>query len=178
MNPSGSNWLLETEFYPDAVMRFRDLLHDTFGDTFRAYYDGSPDPVGASMCPCIAVTERQMDFDTGATETDQNTHNLIIRVIFNKRDDYGAVLADKNVNPTERKLRMVVAGRDKTTGNYLPNTILGVLRPNFTLGSFVIGNRGRVTWGIPDAKQAEGVETAEARIELTVTELQVIPVRS
>lgn len=177
MNPA-ANWFLQDNFYPDVVVRLRDLLRSSLGSQFKAYHDGNPDPLGISMLPCICIVETKMDFDVSATGTDDNTHNILIRVCYNKRDDYGASLVDPQVDLTERKLRLVVMGRDPVTRQYLPNTLMGTLRPNFTLGNYVIGNRGSCTWGVMEKEDEAGVVTAEAHIELTVTEKQIIPIRS
>lgn len=178
MNPA-TNWFMQENFYPDVVVRLRELLIGKFvPHHFKAVFDGNPDPIGKSFLPCICITETKLDFDVSATGTDDNTHNILIRICYNKRDDYGASLVDSNVDLTERKLRLIVMGRDPNTMQYLPNTLLGVLRPNFTLGNYVIGNRGGVTWGVMEKEDANGIATAEAHIALTVTEKQIIPVRT
>lgn len=169
---------LEANQWPDAVFRIRQLLRQTFGEDFKGYYDGDPDPIGKSLLPCISVTETDTSFDVSATETDENVHTILIKIMFNKKDDYGAAFSDKDVDLTSRKLRMIVQGRDPATGNYLPNTILGILRPNFTLGNFGVGNQGKVAYGVNEREEVDGVATAEAHIMLTITEKQVIPTRS
>lgn len=177
MNPA-DNWFEQSNFWPDCVVLIRDLLRDKLGDQFKAYWDGNPDPISKSWLPAIAVTETKMVFDVSATGTDNNDHDILIRVMYNKRDDYGANLIEPNVDLTERKLRLLVMGRDPVTREYLPNTLLGVLRPNFTLGNYVIGNHGSVEWGVMDKQDEAGLATAEAHIMLTVTERQLVPVRT
>jgi len=178
MNPQ-AQWN-EENFYPDAVIRIRDLLKAAFqaDGTFKGFYDGDPDPVGKSVLPCISVTETDMAFDVGATQTDRNTHTLLIKIMFNKKDDFGAALSDPQVDLTSRKMRWIVLGRDPTTNNYLPNSVMGVLRPNFTMGNYAIGNSGKVTWGVNEREEVDGVATAEAHIMITVEELMVIPTRT
>lgn len=177
MNPA-SNWYEQSNFWPDCVVLIRNKLRDELGSKFKAYWDGTPDPLSKSWMPAVCVSETKMTFDFSATGTDDNTHSILIRVIYNKRDDYGATLIEPNVDLTERKLRLDVMGRDPVTRQYLPNTILGVLRPNVTLGNWVIGNHGSVEWGVMDKADEAGLETAEAHIQLTVIERQEVPIRS
>lgn len=177
MNP-GDNWFMDENFWPDCVVLIRNKLRESLGDKFKAYWDGNPDPIPKSWLPAIAVTETKMAFDFGATGTDDNTHNILVRVMYNKRDDYGANLNDPNVDLTERKLRLLVMGRDPVTRQYKPDTLMGVLRPNITLGNYVIGNRGDCEWGVMDKEDEAGVQTAEAHINLTVQEIQLVPQRT
>lgn len=157
----------------DYIDRLRILLRDTFGAQFKAYFEGNPDIPDPRYLPCVCVYELNERPDTDATETDQNIHNVMVRVILDKRDDDGANLADPEVNMTERRLRKMVGGRDPVTGLRAENTFLFALRTNLTLGDYVLGNQPYVEYGSVLNQEMKPI-TTEAHITLTLTERIII----
>lgn len=157
----------------DHIDRIRNLLRDTFGTQFKAYFEGNPDVIDPRYLPCVCIYEMNERPDDDATETDQNIHTVMVRVCLDKRNDDGSNFADPEVNMTERRLRLLVSARDPITNLRSENTFLFALRTNLTLGDYVIGNHGYVEYGsVLDANMKP--ITTEAHITLTLTERVII----
>lgn len=171
---------LQQNVYPDVITRIRDLLRNQFEDDFKFYFDGSPEDgrgnVSRSILPCVAVLEINNGIESDATLTDKEEHRVQIIVYLNKRDDIGSNITDPSVDLTERRLRNIIAGRDPTTYQWLAQSFMGVLRLNYTLQGFAIGQRVQIDYSAH--AHSEGVSTAQARITLTVTDRLVVPNRT
>jgi hypothetical protein len=157
----------------DHIDRLKNLLRNTFGTQFKAYFEGNPDVPEPQYLPCVCIYEMNERPDDDATETDQNIHTVMIRVILNKRDDDGANMVDPEVDMTERKLRKMISGRDPATGLRATDTFLFALRTNLTLGDYVVGNVPYVEYGAVLDQNMKPI-TAEAHIQLTLTERVII----
>jgi hypothetical protein len=150
--------------HKDAVNRILAKLRETYGDFIRAYYDGDPIQIPKANLPCVIVEVVEGRTRLAATGQDSLESAITITIAFNKLDDYGA---DDDKDLTDEKLRRMVEGRDPETGSFLPNSILGVLRSNITLGQTTISNE--VDWTYALQPRGEDV-TSEARISIAVTE--------
>ena len=136
-------------------------------DYFKEYYEG--DPIIPRNFPCLIVSEPVTSEDTGATGFDEITHEILIQVVFNKKDEIGKPANEATV---DNEIDYIVQGRDETTGEYLPQTIKGVLRTNFTLSGLAVENVSRLRKGV--IPRSEQLMTAEGHIECTITELQQV----
>lgn len=151
-----------------------DLLKTNLPEnTFLSYYEGDPILIPASLMPACVISESQTDYDTGPTGFDEIKHTLLIQVVFNKKDEIGK--PDNQVT-MDRMIDQVCQGRDETTGDFLPSSIMSILRRNITLGNLAIENISRVRKGI--IPRSEELLTAEGHIELTVSELQQVSNRT
>jgi hypothetical protein len=147
----------------------RDLFKDNFGDQFRTYRIGDPIEIGESMLPAIFVTESSVSFAQDATGYDEISHNIVVQVVLNKKDDLGR---PDDGNTLDLELDNLLYGRDKTTGLFLDNSVVGLIRKNLTLGNLSVDI-------ISDIRKEfvirpEERVTVEANVELTVTELQPV----
>lgn len=151
-------------FITDTII---GLLKAQFGDTFKAYYFGDPIMVPAEEMPCVLVYKKSGAVEFGYTGSDENTEEIYIQVIMNKKDELGNPAKEYTMH---RELMEIVEGRDAMTGEYLDNSIMGVIRKNITvLGvnqvarpEYVIDMRGADTF------------TNECSLRLEITE--IIPV--
>lgn len=151
-----------------------DLLEETFNEgEFKWFREGDPLLIPASRLPALIATETQTDYNAGPTGHDEIVHHILLQVVLNKKDEIGNPDADISL---DRKLSEITQGRSETTGDFLDNTIMGVLRRHITIGNLAIENIGRVRLGV--IPRSEDLMTAEAHIELTITELQAIANRS
>lgn len=152
---------------PFIIDTIIDLLKAQFGDTFKAYYFGDPIMVPAEEMPCVLVYKKSGAVEFGYTGSDENTEEIYIQVIMNKKDELGNPAKEYTMH---RELMEIVEGRDATTGEYLDSSIMGVIRKNITaLGvdqtarpEYVIDMRGTDTF------------TNECSLRLEITE--IIPV--
>jgi hypothetical protein len=147
--------------YKDTVDRIIDLLQATFSKRFAAYYESDPIQIPTVNLPCVIV-EKSIGNATikGApTGHDSTESDIIVKIVFNKKDDYGA---NDDVDLTGRKLRYIVEARDKDTGAWKEGTIVHTLRKHLTLSQEVFEND--ITWEYGIQPREDSVLTAEAHV--------------
>lgn len=150
-----------------------ELFKGVFGDDFHGYYEGDPIIFPASMLPAIVVSEPETDSDVGPTGMDQDTHHILIQVVFDKKDDLGK---PDNAATLENKVDSIAQGRDETTGQYIEKSIKGIIRKNLTLDGIIVNSVGSVRKGV--VPRSETLTTVEAHVEATMEELIVISGRT
>ena len=160
------------DYYKDGVARVLELLRDTFGDQFKAYFNGQPEEIPESMLPCIMVSETTGSIASGATGTDDILETIQIIIALNKKDDIGA---DPEADLTEFKLRKLVKGQDPTTGQYKPQTIMYALRTYISMGDAVLNSRIDTDFDV----NVRGTDTVtqEAYITVTIDRMALVPYR-
>lgn len=155
------------ESHAEITQRILKLMRDTFPTEFKEFYDGDPDQIPTFNLPCIVVDQTNDDTERGAWGQDDVTETIIIKVIYNKADDYS-----DNVDPlnlTSRKIRRAVAARDPETGDYAPNTIKYAIRQFATEGITAIATTMSVSYGlVPRLEGDIGILTQEAHVQFPV----------
>lgn len=152
----------------ETTKRILDLMKVTFpGGPFKEFYDGDPDEIPTFNLPCIVVDQTKDETAKGAWSQDDVTDNIIIKVIFNKSDDYTADLDPADT--TNKKIRDIVAARDPLTGDYLPNTIKYALRHFATEGLTAVGSDLNIEYGmVPRLNGDAGLLTQEGWVQFSV----------
>jgi len=156
--------------YEDNVQRVLHLMEDTFGETFKTYYDGDPEAIPLFNLPCLIVTQSGEDTEEAAFGQDDVTDRLTVKVVLNKRDDWDG---DK-VNPTnmtERRIRDFIGARDPITGLYDAKTVKGALRLDLLDGVTAVAPTMNVEYGInPRVSPGEGYAdlTAEGHVSFDI----------
>lgn len=158
-----------TPVYKDVMTRVMNLMKATFGATFNAYYEGDPIQIPKANLPCMIIEVQAGRVQLDATSTDRFQTQINIRPVFDKSDDFGA---SDTQDLTERKLRVLVEGRDPSTGQFLPNSILGALRTNFTLQSNLIEND--VDWEYSPQPRPGDLVTSEALVQIVAIERIIV----
>lgn len=158
--------------FKDSVNRILDLLRTAYGGQFHAFYEGDPIDIPDIMLPCVVVEKIAGTLALDATGTDMITEQLMIKFVMNKRDDLGSA---PDVDFTERKLRLLVEGRDPTTGYFVPQSLMYILRTNITLGGAVIDNDIDINYDVNPRPQE--MFTSEAQILITIRERVIVPNR-
>lgn len=143
----------------------RDLLEKDLGDAFKQYFNGDPLAIGQSYLPAICVIRRRSTPRSIATGVDERTVALTIRVVFNKKDEFGKSAKETTLQKT---MENIVEGIDDTTNTYHQNSILGILRRNFTLESLVVRNEEDIEYLLNNNRPE--VLTMEADIDCLFTE--------
>lgn len=162
-------------YYKDGSARVIELLKDAFGDTFRAYFDGEAIPEEAFL-PCVMVSTSRASITSGATGTDNIAEEILIMMVLSRKDDIGAPL-DQDL--TEYKIRKLVLGQDPNTQQYLPQSVMYVLRKHFTLNDgWVMSNSIDVDFA-PNARGTldAPINTMEAYITLRIIRAAMVPSR-
>lgn len=174
----------DQQLYPDAAQRIMTLMKKTFGtsrEVFNAYFLGLPDNpvIPQDAFPCMIVDKVTGTFKVGPTSADDITEDVYIHIMVDVKTGFGRPEED---NPIKRQLQTLVEGRDPTNGALIPTSVMYALRKNLTLNSPdaanlpTINNDVHISYDAP--KRPDMPETREAVITITVTERQVIGVRS
>lgn len=160
--------------YKDVVTRIIELLRNAYTeDKVHAFFEGDPIQIADSALPCIIVEKIEGRSTVDATGTDTIAEQISIRLVLNKRDDFGA---SQEVDMTERKLRIWAEGRDTTTGYYTTDSLMYLLRTNLTLGGEVIDSDMDIRYDVN--ARPEDLFTSEAQVTLTTRIRVIVPTRS
>ena len=174
----------DQQLYPDAAQRIMTLMKNAFGpegEVFNAYFLGLPNDtlIAEDAFPCMIVDKVVGTYKVGPTMTDDITEDVYIHIMVDVKTGFGRPEAD---NPVKRQLQTLVEGRDPSTGSLLPGTVMYAVRKNLTLNSPTaanlptINNEVHISYDAP--KRPDMPETREAIITITVSERQIIGVRS
>jgi len=158
---------------PFIIDTIINLLKTQFKDYFHAYYFGDPIMIPAEEMPCVVVYKKSGAVGFGYTGSDENTEEIIIQVVTNKKDEIGNPAKEYTAH---RKLMELIEGRDATTGEYLANSIMGVIRKNTTFGNTIINQIVRPEYVI-DMRDKDTF-TNECSIRLEITETILVSNRS
>jgi hypothetical protein len=154
-------------YYPTVseiiIQYVKPVLRSEYG--IDNYFDGDPIDIPRGYLPCFIVEKLEGDADQLSTQRDDLNSRYMIKVVMNKEDDFGA---SDEVDTTQKKLERIVEGRDSTTAQYLSNSVLGILRQNYTLGNRITHQTAKVRYGVNNSRP--DAFTSEAQIELTVQE--------
>lgn len=160
------------QIYKDAFTRIYELMRQTFDGVFKEFYEGDPIDIPKASLPCMIIETQAGRTNLDATSTDRFQTQINIRLVFSKSDDFGAS-GDRDL--TERKLRLLVEGRDRSTNQFLPNSVLGALRTNFTLRSNLIEND--IDWEYNIQPRPNMTVTSEALVQVVAIERIIVPNR-
>lgn len=160
------------DYFPDGATRILRLLKETFGDHFKAYFNGDAEP-GENDLPCIMVSSQSAAIESGATGTDDIQESVMIIVSYNRKDDLGAGEDDQL---TEDKVRKDVMGQNPTDGSWQTGTVMYALRKHYTLNEgLVIDNK--VTIDFAPNRRNQNIETQEAYVTIEIARLALVPSR-
>lgn len=163
-----------TPVKPSVPMTLLRLFQANFDkQRYRWYREGDPVHIPATMLPALIITEPEGDIDVGPTGHDDITHTIRIKVVLNKKDEMGN---PETTSSLDALLDRYVWGRDDVTGDYLPDTIVGVLRRNITIGNMMVSQTAKVKKGV--VPRPDDVLTAECWVDITLNELQAVANRS
>lgn len=123
---------------------YRPLLIDTLktylldnlpAGWFEDIFIGDPLELPVAMTPALIIEEINADYVLDGTGADEIRHTIQIKVVLNKNDEVGK---DPSEAVGHRTLHYVIEGRDPSTNQYLTQSIMGILRTNYTLGAIVL----------------------------------------
>lgn len=163
----------DIKFDPFVIERLMDVLRTAFTSRFKEYYLGDPVAIPVSALPCMVIEKESSTVEHDATGFDRVTSRVIIKLIENKKVDFH--------NPGQRKsshfhFHKLVEGRDPTTRQYLDQTVLGVIRKQFTLSDTLIDQSLEIEYGI--GLRPDELMTSEATVTITLQELVEIGSRT
>lgn len=141
---------------------------------FKSFFYGDPLVIPSSLLPCVSVEKISTDIKAGPIQSDEIDTLVAIKLMYNKKDDFG-----KTANEVlgVRALEEYAEAIDKTTNQYSPNSVMGILRKYFTLANpdnsyNVLDQKVKIKYGI--VPRPSGNMTAEAQIEVTFHQLRKV----
>ena len=162
----------DAPYYKDGTELILEYVRAAFGKQFHAYFEGDPGDIPQSLLPCVVVSKSRGTSNPGPTGTQDITEEILIQLIVNKKDDFGAAQQYPNTDLTNRRLRILAEGRDEQTAAYLPNSVCGILSKNITLGENVLQMTIATDYVL--AKRGGGMLTSEAHVTVGLRERVVV----
>lgn len=162
-------------YYRDSTELIKELLQSTYGKDFHAYIEGDPLDIPESLLPCIVISLQHSTSNPGPTGTQEINQDILIQVILDKKQDFGAAKSYPLVDMTNRRLRLLVEGRDPVNAQYQAKTICGILAKNITVGAGVLQLKMQTSY--PLAERANGMLTQEAHVMVSLRERIIVPQR-
>lgn len=165
-----------TDLYKPVERRILELLQNGMGDAFHAYFDGEPVALARSLLPALIVDLQRSEPLVAATRQDKWRHTITVKIAVDKMDDANmgqATGASKIIPvPSVNKLRELIFARGMITGNYVTNSVMGVLRRNMTMEGAAIDQTITAEWGINERPGFDNVNviTSEVHLTLQITE--------
>ena len=163
-------------YLKDGVERVIELLKNTFGDTFKKYFNAEVLNIPQDMLPCIMVTEEQGTIQSDASGQDKLTETITIMVVLNKKDELGG---DEDSNLAGFKVRKLVKGQDPSTSypyEYVTKSVMYALRTHISMDDTVINSSITTEFG-PNVRGAT-LATEEGYVTLTIERLALVPSRN
>lgn len=143
-----------------------------YPSVFHTIFEGDPIEIGESLLPCVVVEKVAGDVTVAGTGMDRITEQIRIKIVLNKKDDFGA---SNTEDLTERKLRQYIEGRDATTGYFLAESLMGILRKNYTLLNLATKQDISIAYDL-DLRPNE-IITSEGHVTLIISEVVIVPER-
>lgn len=146
------------------------LLKNNMGaNEIKTYMLGDPFAIPQTSLPAIIVEFEASEIEVETTAQDRVADNLIVKIVFNKKDDFNKVSDEVTGH---RKLRELAQGVDSTTGEFSQYSVAGILRKNFTLSSTIADQAIRIEYGV--MPRPENVLTEEAHVRISVDTLTTV----
>lgn len=174
-------------YYTPLPRRILETIKGVMGDVgsggFATYWDGDPVIMQDSWLPALIVDWESIAPLAAPTGHDRNQNTIVIKVVLNKMDDAGIndVQGGGTVmeTPTKKRLEQFILARDGVTKQYLPKTVLGVIRKNFTMAGGEISQEPTVQFGNSQRPGGDDtIVTSEAHISVAARELIQVTGRS
>jgi hypothetical protein len=163
----------EPQIRLDGAQTIRNLLLSTFGSVFTTYYIGAPGEIPEAALPCVIIQRVHTSYRAGATMTDDVTEDIMVHILDNGKNSWGAPDDD---DTAMRKLQNLVEGRDPVTGAPLKTSIIYALRQNITFTSTIIDNDIDVNYDVTTRPDAPTL--VEAIITVKTVERVFLPNRT
>jgi hypothetical protein len=155
------------ETIQDTILRY--LRNNLPQGYFKAYFYGDPMDIPDSLLPCVVVERLRTQIEAGPTGMDRIVYTCMIKMMYNKRDDYGK--SDTDVLGI-RALEEMAEGIDPTNGEYDSRTVASILRKNFTLGQILTNQTMLINYGL--VNRTSDLMTAECQITVAIDEYKTV----
>jgi hypothetical protein len=153
-----------------------NTLKENLGSSlFKNYLVGRIDSptVNRSMMPCLLVSRLGSSGKQQSTATDVNTYTVTVTIILDRRAGFLGVHGEE---ANSLLMNNLMDGIDPVTKEYSEQSILGILRKNFSLVGVIDNELYNVNY--PITRLRDTVTTMEAVLRLTVDKHVVVTGRS
>ena len=147
------------------------LIKENINSSIKIIHRGNPDNLNASMLPLVYVSGDDTEGKAGPTQMDDLTHTFTIGIILDRRSGIGGVL---NENVSHRQIRELAEGKN-SNGTYRDDSVIGILRKNFTLENSAYNQIFTIRYRL---RLSKDLITEEARITARISELVSVPQRT
>ncbi len=163
-----------TDFKDTLADEIKDLLKTNLGSAgLKEFYIGDPIVIPQTLMPCAVIEFEQTTYDAGPTGMDDAFHTIVIKLVFNKKDEFGK---KGNEVSGHRTLHNLAEGIDESSGETSQSSVVGILRKNFTLNNESDDQSITIEYGI--MPRPEDVITEEAHVRATIRQLTTVTSRS
>lgn len=154
----------------DYIQRLLDLMRETFPTErgpFKRFFYGDPEQIALFDLPCVIVDASPEQVARDGMGEDEVTENLVVKLVFNKADDWDGEVHDKDT--TLYRIRQAIGTKNLATGKYPEGTVKYALRNSATKGLTAIANDITVDYTpVLRSGGEKPVVTAEAQITVPV----------
>jgi len=143
-----------------------NTLKDNLGTAlFKNYIVGRIDSpsVNRSMMPCLLISRVGSVGKQQSTATDVNKYTIVITVVVDRRSGFLGIHGEEK---NSLMMNNLIDGIDPVTKEYSEQSILGILRKNFSLVGVIDDELYSVNY--PITRLRDSVTTMEAMLRLTV----------
>lgn len=152
----------------DSVELVLAKVKDVFGDTFKTYYDGDPLAIPAFNLPALIVDLSNDDTTEGAMGEDDIVDSIVIKVVFDKRDDFeGDGNGVDTDNLTVKRIRKIVGQVNREAGQYPDKSLKHVVRTLVTEDFTAVLSDLNVSYGVNQRVQGAGLADITEEAHLT-----------
>lgn len=165
-----SDSIINSKLMYSSLIKIRDLIKETFGDSFNEYWIDDPNLVPSSSLPCVCIAPISTEINIADTARDLYTHTIDVIVIVDAKQEL-----KKFKNEVIGVQFLTEKMEEKTSAGALQeNTILYILRNNLTLGAnWAIGNIGAIDYATRIRGEVPSqFVVKEATCRLTITRIR------
>lgn len=153
---------MESQQHLDGARLLYDVTRETFGDTFKAYYIGTPDMIPEAALPCVIIQKISGQFESSATGTDDRTEQVLIQVFASGKSGFGA--PDSSDTVMQQLIDRIEA--IDANGNFKTTSFMSMLRRHLTLNDSVINNDVVINYDIEQSPDQPNIYEAIITVTL------------
>lgn len=149
-------------------------VRDATGNAFKEFYQGDPIRIPVSKMPALIIARRQTSTSYITNAEDQHEVTFAITVVTDIRKD---ISLDTALVPGMATLYDLIEGRDPTTLQLKPSSLMAILRHNVDINENLqvyadVSMPTKVDYGMTMGKRAEDSFSVEGVITTVMTCVQ------
>lgn len=155
------------------IQKYIDLIKANT-NVFKAFYVGDPIRVPVSRMPCLIVAKNMTSTEPFSNTEDIHTIQLVFTVVADVRKD---ISDETTLTPGNSSMYDIMEGRDPSTYQLKPQSLLGILRKNVNVDRAHqiwtdIKSATKIEYGLLINKRQENSWSIEGAITVQVSVVQ------